>query len=316
MKFERVVLAALLVVMLCLAAGAAHAARNPFITPKGDDAQQEQTQSPPKQGASFLSPLYETLSTWQMTLRSHMSAFARDIKEQPFGRSFWMFMLLAFAYGVLHALGPGHGKVFAVSFFMNRSGPLAMGFVFGNLCMFFHVLSSAVLVLVGKYILEASMSGAVEELGARLELISYSLLTGIGVILFVKIMVDLLRGGHGHHHHHPAPGDTSISLKSLMLMTLAAGLVPCPGAALILIFSITLGIQTTGLLALVVISLGMGLTLSMISILTIASRGLVLKALDRHERLYKSAHVAISLAGCLMISLVGGLLLAGRLGLG
>lgn len=221
-----------------------------------------------------------------------------------------MFMLLGFAYGVLHALGPGHGKVFAVSYFMNRPGTMVLGIAFGNLAMFFHVLSSAVLVLSGKYLFETSMSSTVEDMGGRLELVSYAMLALIGTGLFMKILLDWRRGGHHPCRH---AGGAKGGWKELAGTTLAAGLVPCPGAALILVFSISLGIQSAGLWALLCISLGMGLTISFFAVAAIVSRNRLLAVVERHEKLYHGLHLALSLAGSLGIALMGGILLAGRL---
>lgn len=63
----------------------------------------------------------------QKELRAGIAAFARDIRENPFGRAFWLFLLAGFGYGVLHALGPGHGKSFICGYFLSRKGSLLQG---------------------------------------------------------------------------------------------------------------------------------------------------------------------------------------------
>ncbi len=293
-----------------LFAAPASGAPNPFITPKKQaEAQARREAAAPKLPA-ILQPFIQSIAKWQFELRKRMAGFARDIREAPFGASFWLFMLLSFAYGALHALGPGHGKVFAVSYFLNRPGGLASGMAFAVLSMFCHVLSAAVAVLAGKYILETSMSASVDRLGETLELVSYGLLTSIGVGMFVKTLWDLRGGVHAHSGAESADGPS----RGLAAMALAAGIVPCPGAALVLIFSISLGIQATGLLALFCISLGMALTISAFAAAAIVSRGSLLRIASRRKPLYEKLHVGLSLAGSLAIVFFGGLMLAGLLG--
>ncbi len=289
---------------------------NPFITPKSttDTQTSAPTSTVHLEGMSFFSPILTTISQWQQTIRSMMTSFGNAIRQHPYGHAFWMFMLLGFIYGSLHAIGPGHGKLFAISYFMNRPGSLALAGLYGNMCMFFHVMSSAVLVLTGKYILETSMSGTVDDLSGRLETVSYALIAIIGFGMLAKTLWDMLHPAPQKHDTMPDPSTIS-SVKSLLLPALATGIVPCPGAALVLIFSITLGIQWAGLLALIAISLGMGLTLSAISIVTILSRGALLKLATHHEHLYAGLHTAIALVGSLVMTIVGSSLLVGHIGL-
>jgi len=291
---------------------AAQGAPNPFITPKQSASERMRQEIAVAGESSVLQPFITTISQWQITIRTQMTTFAKDIRNHPHGESFWLFMLLAFAYGALHALGPGHGKVFAVSYFLNRPGPIISGLAFGNFAMFFHVLSAAIIVLGGKYFLEASMSATMDSIGSRLELVSYGMLTLIGTAFFVKVLLEQRGGGSRRRRHVPETASAQ-NWKGLAATTLATGIVPCPGAALVLFFSISLGLQSTGLLALLCISLGMGLTISFFAVTAILSRGRLLKVVDRHEKLFNGLHFALSLTGSLGIAVVGGLLLAWRL---
>ena len=196
----------------------------------------------------------------------------RTSAEKPYGGSFWLFLFFSFVYGVIHALGPGHGKIFAASYFLNRPGGLGAGLLFGNLTMFVHVLSATTLVLAGYHLLHASAAMTVDVVGDRLETISFGLLLALGLALTAKSCLDL-RTGHAHQREHSRQPSPKTDMRSLVGMSLAVGLIPCPGAALILIFSLSLGITIAGLLAMACISLGMGLTISAVALLVISSRG-------------------------------------------
>ena len=305
----RVVPILCLLALLCslaLNSALAQGARNPFLAPK-----QEQAKATSLSGEnSLFGPMLATIAQWQLTLRDRMAGFAKDIRHNPYGRSFWLFMLCAFLYGCAHSLGPGHGKVFAASYFLNRPGPLRLGFLFGNLTMFIHVLSAASLVLTAKFILEASTAKTVDQYGATLQSVSYALLLCLGILLLTKTLFDFF---HSKHTDSPNHAPQAADVKSLLPMALAAGLVPCPGAAMVLIFSISLGITAAGLWALACISLGMGLTISTISVLVLASRSLALRLVSGRQKAARAAHFAISLAGALLLILFGGVLLWGTL---
>ena len=302
----------------CLIPVPAHSAVNPFTSGRGGtgqarDADDGKTAAPG--ASSILAPVLNQLSLLQMEARQRMTGFARDIKEDPWSGAFWLFMLLAFAYGAMHALGPGHGKLFAASYFLNRPGGFRAALLFGNLTMFFHVLSATLAVLAGYFLLNTGAAGGMEAMSGGLEAASYGLLCLLGLGMTGKTLLDFLRdrrGGDAVGGIIPQKtGDNG--LKSLVAMALAAGMVPCPGAALVLTFSLALGIFGAGLLAMVSISLGMGLTISAVACLAVCSRGFILGLASRHGRIFRAAHLSLSLAGSLAIALLGGLLLFGAL---
>jgi len=300
----------LLLGLFCLAwfiAPPVQGAPNPFLR-QGNRT--EQAVSPPPAGyPGFLKPLMDRAARLQLFIKRKLSGFSAEIKENPFGRSFWLFMLLSLAYGLVHALGPGHGKVFACSYFLNRPGTFRKGLLLGNLTMFFHVFSAACLVLTGYFILKVSGARTVETFGARLETISYGLLAAIGWFLTTKTVVEMVKA----KDREAECGLKDTDNRSLVMMAMAVGLVPCPGASIILIFSFSQGLMTAGLLAMICIGLGMGLTTSLFSILTIYARKTVLAAASGKKALFSLAWAGLSLAGALLIALFGSLMLLSRI---
>ena len=243
---------------------------------------------------------------WQLVLRARMTALAHDIEHNPWGRSFWLFMLLSLAYGMAHALGPGHGKAFAVAYFMERQSSPWLGLLFGNLSMFFHVLSAGVLIFAGTYLLQTMGLVLVDNAGVFLEGMSFAMLTVIGLCMVVGRVAVMVR-------KRPKKVDTETVTKrgTLALTALAAGLVPCPGASLILVFCISLGLPMVGALSLVAISLGMGATISLFAVATIVSRTLALRLTRNRGRLFSGLQAGISLLGGLAMSVFGALMFTG-----
>jgi ABC-type nickel/cobalt efflux system permease component RcnA len=101
----------------------------------------------------------------------------------------------------------------------------------------------------------------------------------------------------------------SVELKPLLLTAFATGLVPCPGAALILIFTITQHILFAGLMAMVCMAVGMGATTSAFALVAIASRHSLFRLTAHHKKLFMLSHTVLSISGALVIIAIGTLLL-------
>lgn len=294
-------------VVLFMGAPETKAAQNPFISSK-------QNKPPPSKSLltgypTFLQPLMEKVATVQFTIKQTMVRFARDIRQQPFGRSFWGFMLLSFAYGIIHALGPGHGKIYTCSYFLSRPGTLKKVLLFGNLTMLMHVISGAALILFGALVLKTSGAMTLENSGPILERCSYGILVGVGLFIGGKVIHEM-RSGHGHHHECPDRAD----LKSLVITALAVGIVPCPGAALILLFSLTLGILAAGLWGMLCIAAGMAITTSLFALGALGAIGFrrtFLSLVEGNDHMVAGIYGLLSLGGAFCISLLGLLLFLG-----
>lgn len=295
---------ATLLVTLLLPLPQSQAARNPFL-PGGKP--QQQRQAPASLPAFMPEWLLQSVVHWQLTLRAQMTALSRQLQQNPWGRSFWLFMLASLAYGAAHALGPGHGKAFAMAYFLERPSSWKTGLLFGNLSMFCHVLSAAALVYGGTYLLKTAAAGLVDDVGATLEGISYAMLGGIGLFMLGARLYSLRH--RPEHTEQPPPAGN----RALVGTALAAGLVPCPGASLVLLFCISLGVPLAGGFSLLAISLGMGTTISLFALATIASRATVLRLTHGRGRSFAIIHNAVSLAGGLLMAGLGTLLFLGWL---
>ena len=290
----------------CIAIDMADAARNPFISKEKSRVQPEK--SPVARYPAFLHPVMQKIVMTQQTIKQRMVRLARDIRQNPFGRSFLGFMLLSFLYGVIHALGPGHGKIYACAYFLNRPGTINKGLMLSSLTMLFHVFSGTALILVGALILKTSGAMTVENAGLVLEKISYMLLAGLGLFLAGRTVMQL-RSGSFRNHGRICPD--AADGKSLVITALAVGIVPCPGAAMILLFSLTLGILTAGLAAMVCIAAGMSITTALFSLLTIGLKGRLLVMAEGNRLLFSAAYALFSLGGAVCITGFGLVLLAG-----
>ena len=281
------------------------AARNPFIASKRADKTPDQ--KPAFRYPAFLQPAMQKIVTVQFAIRQHMVRLAADIQRQPFGHAFRMFMLFSLLYGMVHALGPGHGKVYACAYFLNRPGTIKRGLLLSGLTMLIHVLSGTVLILVGALVLKTSGAMTLENAGVVLERVSYGLLAGLGVFLAGHTIMQLRAKTIYSTDRCPDPSDN----QSLIVAALAVGIVPCPGAAMILLFSLTLGILPAGLGAMICIAAGMSFTTGLFAILTIVLKQRFLVLAEGNRRLFTAAYTLLALGGAAGITTLGAVLLIG-----
>ena len=123
--------------------------------------------------------------------------------------------------------------------------------------------------------------------------------------------------GHVHgpdcgcdHVHLPAAVEVSgdWSLRKAASLTLAAGLRPCMGAILVLLFASAQGIYWAGVLSTFVMAIGTFITVSAIASLAVYSRRLATKLFDRDGKRVKWLNATLRIGGGLAIFFMGALM--------
>jgi nickel/cobalt transporter (NicO) family protein len=227
-------------------------------------------------------------------------------------------MLLAFAYGVVHALGPGHGKVVVASYFLGRDAQIGRGLMMGLQIAIFHVLSAIVVVALADLVLRQAFGNAPAEV-AGVRLTSYGLIALIGAtMLFQAIRRSRLRRagievshdccGHGHDHAAHADGEHSHASRRAQegALSLGVGIVPCTGAVLILLYALANDILLPGLLLVVAIAAGMAITMGALGMLSIVARNAVAARVQAAGTGRNGGFAVVSdYGGAVLITLIG-----------
>lgn len=215
--------------------------------------------------------LRQRIIKYQKTLYDRMAELARSLKGPEKNRHLILLLGIAFLYGVIHAAGPGHGKAFASSFIIARGPRLGKALLFGVLIAIFHGLSAVLLVLALRTAMIAFTGPALDQVEYYTKLISFSTISLMGLVLFVKSIREWRR---------PQPvvlvDDKKNGRRSVLTMAAMVGMVPCPGVVLVLLFSLSLDILGAGILMAVCQTAGMALTISVVTVLvTVSRRGAV-----------------------------------------
>jgi len=80
-----------------------------------------------------------------------------------------------------------------------------------------------------------------------------------------------------------------------------SGLIPCPGATLILIFAASLGLYLQGILAVVAMSLGMGITISLAAYLAYFGQEALFRRLQNNKKAVGRLSDILEIVGLVMV---------------
>lgn len=212
--------------------------------------------------------------------------------------------LVGLAYGMLHALGPGHQKTLMAGIFVSEGGDASQVIKAAGAAALGHAVSVlgifGALAAVGGSLTLAGVDRA-GEIIARISGIALSAFALFNLITRIRSAAARARvspGGHEHAHddacchghgHGHVHSDAShggnratkpSSLKSSLTLLLGS-LVPCPGAAFFLLAGFAAGRPEAGIVAVLAISLGMWLTLIGIGLLAAGTSKLGMAGKDR-----------------------------------
>ncbi|MCQ2091776.1 MAG: hypothetical protein MJY85_03780 [Fibrobacter sp.] len=250
--------------------------------------------------------LTENFADQQKMLRENIAAKITAMKNGESG-VVWTFLLICFLYGMLHALGPGHGKSIVVGYFLARNGKWKHGVALGAGITFTHTLSAVILLFVLYGILKAAVFPTFELGRQGIEKVSYGLVCFTGLLLIGIAIHDLVKLLKNRKTVSPSNvvESKNTSWKELIGVAAVTGIVPCPAVALIVLFCLLNSMVGLALAAAAVICIGMMLTNVMFGIAAIALKMGIDKGAAKTGWLAAYIHIVASFAGGLVVFLAG-----------
>ena len=84
---------------------------------------------------------------YQRRIQRSLSSSLQDIQSGHGSVALWAMLAVCFGYGVVHTLGPGHGKAVVVAYFLDSTKPRAWieGIFAGGWIAFTHTLAALLL---------------------------------------------------------------------------------------------------------------------------------------------------------------------------
>jgi nickel/cobalt transporter (NicO) family protein len=221
------------------------------------------------------------------------------IKEPELsGRFIWFALMLAFAFGAAHALEPGHGKTVVAAYLIGERGTIKDAVMLGLIVTATHTASV--------FLMWACIMGFKEIFPEQVvfkftEIFSGFLIVGLGVwLLFYRWYnpvghtktVPAAAAEHSHHEHehehkhgkvslmhthgpggHTHEYDPSVSYKQLFVLGITGGIIPCPGAIIVLLVAMNRQLLLFGFSLIMAFSVGLAIVLVAIGIMMVTAKG-------------------------------------------
>lgn len=232
------------------------------------------------------------LSELQFRFSDRAAELLQHLREDPAPSLLAAFFAAAFLYGLIHGAGPGHRKTVVFSLFLGRRArwfePAAAGFLSAGV----HAGTSMVLILLFSLIAEdVSVGRSTNIAGVYFQGITF---VALAVFALVLIILKWLPGRREHRHAAGAG-------RGLYSMLVVSSLIPCPGATLLLLFSLSVGLPLLGIAGVISMSLGMGLIISVAGYLAYAGREGLFYRLKGRERTIRALTDGLETASYLFI---------------
>ncbi len=188
-------------------------------------------------------------------------------------------LLLALAiaafWGAAHALTPGHGKAMVAAYLMGTKGRPRDAFFLGGTVTVAH---TAGVFALGFVTFGLSAFIVPEQLYPWLTFVSGVLVVAVGASVLRQRLRSRVRHHHHHHQHdhhhheHPHDHDEALTSKGILGVGIAAGLLPCPSALVVLLSAIALHRVGLGLALIVAFSIGLATTITAIGLVAVFAR--------------------------------------------
>lgn len=210
---------------------------------------------------------------------------------------FMISLILAFGWGAVHALSPGHGKTVVAAYLVGARGTARHAAFLGLTVTLTHTIGVFALGLVTLYLSRFILP---EDLYPWLSVISGLLVVAIGVTMIWSRWRATSSHDHTHdhdrdhdhshsHHHgdgslvhshggrshsHLPPGSDGgrVTWRNLLALGVSGGLIPCPSALVLLLGAISLDRLELGMILVISFSMGLAAVLTAIGLLLVYAR--------------------------------------------
>lgn len=282
------------------------AQQNPFFSQKktSTSIHRQAKASPPH-------PIFIKLAYWQKLLGDRMAVLIDQAQTEARAGPLMFLLAMAFLYGMLHAAGPGHGKVVTISYMIPQKPSLGRSLLLGNGVALAHCLSDILLILSVHLVIKSGMIGPLESTTRVTKYMSYSLIMLLGLALIVKSLAGMWRQANKRD------AETETVNRKTIVRTLpvaiAVGMVPCPGVVMVMLLSMSMNMIVLGVALGVCIALGMAVTITLVVVAFMYVKKAAISSVSKRPRMAYLVSVAIELMAGILIAVLGGLMLYGTL---
>ncbi|WP_091137386.1 nickel/cobalt transporter [Microvirga guangxiensis] len=264
---------------------------------------------------------------WLLSIQSgfyaSLQASVRALKES--GAAWGSLLFVGFAYGVFHAAGPGHGKGVISAYLLADEKALRKGFILSFAAALVQALVAILIVGTVNLVLRATAS-TMNKIAMNVELVSFIAvaLLGLaitwrksgkvlGVLALAKNPLSTVPEASCDHVHLPPPEEVNrlTRWRDMAGVAIAAGIRPCAGALIVLVFSLAQGLFAAGIAATFAMALGTALTTSAIAAVAVFAKTLALRLAGGRGAIGAIAIAGLELLAAAFVLVLGASLLIG-----
>jgi nickel/cobalt transporter (NicO) family protein len=206
------------------------------------------------------------------------------IKDEKNPLSYMLLLFFAYIYGLIHALGPGHGKTLVASYFLSNERSYSKALFVSLAIGVVHTFSAFLMTVVIYYLVNTLLAQFMNDTVFYTTKISALIIISIALYLIYtkyKAYKALRQASKAPAFTFSAtPHVATCSCSSCkvdnnstdMALIISAGIIPCPGTTTIFIFALSMGLNYAGFLSALVMSLGMSTIIFISALLSVAIR--------------------------------------------
>jgi nickel/cobalt transporter (NicO) family protein len=289
-----------------LTGGPVHAAKNPFGT-----------------GLQEAGAPGNALAAWVLAVQSafnqRLVAAVKAFSASSGGA--WTLMALGFSYGVFHAAGPGHGKAVISAWILAQEKALRRGVLLSFAAAMLQAVVAVALVTALAGLLRVT-AGRMTQVAGIVETASFAAVALVGAALLWRKAGQLARrlrpgaeqeacGADCGHVHAIGPREGSGSWQEAAGVVVAAGIRPCSGAIILLVFALAQGVFAAGVAATFAMALGTALTTGALACLSVFAKASALRLASGRGQGAELAILGIEVLAAAFVAVLGVALVAG-----
>lgn len=238
--------------------------------------------------------LKEQLRVLQGKLYKDLSSRLIAFKKSPDNNTIFTILLISLLYGVIHGFGPGHRKIVISSYILTQKRLTYLKAIILSLTSaLIHSGSGISIILILNLIYTKISPNSVELISGTLGVSSYYSILLLTVVLIILKLVKTFK--RRDKREYRGVGLALIYLSSL---------IPCPGAITIMLYATSVGMIGLGVITVLCMSLGIGLTLIIISVTTLKGKNVI--NLKRSGKVFEWTGLIILLLFSIFMIIVSG----------
>lgn len=256
---------------------------------------------------SFLTPIKKQIIKLSIMINREIPKRMKELKNNPSISVVVGSAFAAFLYGIVHTLGPGHGKMVVATYFLSHGAHFARGGWVGLQVTLSHVGGAVVIVLLTNITMKSIMTNPEAEV-YWIRTVSYGLIIVIGLFMAVQALRKLLHKHDDVHSCGHCSKHSNHNHKKETFLSWCVGAVPCTGSLLILVYAMAYDVLWLGFFMVGCIAIGMAMTMMVIGLICISGKKHIIDKMSVKKE-HSKIQPTIEFIGACFIIFIGSVLI-------